>query len=101
LGRLSDGVVRAVRAPAQPFVRYFNRRFADVHGHLDNESVAVNARLEETLATMRALQERMATDVEVVSELTLGLERIASRLEERVDALAAELEQLRSRDDRA
>ena len=82
-------------------MRYFNRRFADVHGHLDNESVAVNTRLEETLATMRALQERMATDVEVVSELTLGLERIASRLEERVDALAAEVEQLRSRDDRA
>jgi regulator of replication initiation timing len=95
---LSDAVERAVRAPARPIERYFNRRFEDVHGHLDNEAVAVNAQLEQTLATTRALAERVATDVEVVSELALRLERLVERLDERVDALVTKLEQLIARE---
>lgn len=86
------------RAPVRPFARYFNRRFEDVHGHLDNETKSVRAQLEAAVATTRALQERIATDVEVVSELTIGLERLVARLEDRVDALRDELERLRARD---
>jgi hypothetical protein len=98
VGKLSDAVRAVARAPAGPFARYFNRRFEDVHGHLDNETKSLRAQLEATLATTRALQDRIATDVEVVSELTIGLERIVSRLEDRVDALHDELERLRARD---
>ena len=90
-----DAARRAGRAPAEPFVRYFNRRFEDVHGHLDNEMAVMSARLEETLATTRALQERIATDVEVMSELTVGLERIADRLAGEVDRVLAAVERVR------
>jgi hypothetical protein len=89
---------RVARAPAQPIERYFNRRFQDVHGHLDNETDAVNARLEGAVATTRALQERVATDVEVVSELTLGLERFVERFDDRMDALLSALERLLGHD---
>ena len=97
MGRVSEALRRLARAPAGPVARYFNRRFEDVHGHLDNESDAVNERLKEAVAATRALQERVATDVEVISELTLELERIAERLEHRVETLLAELERLRDR----
>jgi hypothetical protein len=93
-----DAVRRVVGAPARPFVRYFNRRFEDVHGHLDNEAEFVNTRLAETAAATRALQERIATDVQVISELTVGLERLADRFAERVDALLEALERLPPRD---
>ena len=89
---------RVAGAPARPFVRYFNRRFEDVHGHLDNETEFVNTRLVETVATTRALQERIATDVQVISELTVGLERLADRFAERVDTLLEALERLPPRD---
>jgi cell division protein FtsB len=90
-----DTVRRVAAAPARPFVRYFNRRFEDVHGHLDNESQFVNIRLEEAVATARVLQERIATDVEVMSELTIGLERFGDRLADRIDALVETVEKLR------
>jgi hypothetical protein len=93
-----DTVRRVAGAPARPFVRFFNRRFEDVHGHLDNEADLVNTRLAETLATTRALQERIATDVQVISELTVGLERLADRFAERVDALLEALEHLPPRE---
>lgn len=90
-----DSVRRVAGAPARPFVRYFNRRFADVHEHLDNESVVMNAQLEEALETTRALQERVTTDLEVLSELTLSMERVARRLDERMSTLELELDRLR------
>lgn len=91
---MSDIVRRVIRTPARPIERYFNRRFQDVHGHLDNETDAVNVRLDEALASTRVLQERVATDVEVISELTLTLERLVERLDDRLDALLAMLEPL-------
>ncbi len=90
-----DTVRRVAGAPARPFTRYFNRRFEDIHGHLDNETSAMDTRLQETLASTRALQERIATDVEVMSELTIGLERFADRLADRMDAVLEEVEKLR------
>jgi hypothetical protein len=90
-----DTARRVAAAPARPFVRYFNRRFEDVHGHLDNETEFVNTRLEDTLATTRTLQERIATDVEVMSELTIGLERFADRLADQMDSVLGAVQQLR------
>jgi len=66
---------------------FFNRRFEDVHGHVENETAIVNARLDEVVSTTRELQERVTTDLEVLSELTLSLERLVGRLEERLAAL--------------
>ncbi len=91
---MSDAGKRAARAPVAPFMRYFNRRFADLHGHIENETRALNARVEETLAATRALQERVATDLEVVSELTLSLERFADRFGDRIDEVVATLERV-------
>jgi hypothetical protein len=90
-----DTARRVAAAPARPFVRYFNRRFEDVHGHLDNEIEFVNARLAETVAATRVLQERIATDTEVMSELTIGLERFADRLADRIDGLGEAVDKLR------
>ena len=84
---------RLGRAPARPFARYFNRRFEDVHGHLDNETQSMAARLEDAVATTRALQERVSNDTEVVSELTIGFERLAERLADRMDEVVARVEQ--------
>lgn len=94
MGRLSDFARRLGRAPARPFARYFNHRFEDVHGHLDNETVSITARLEEAVATTRALQERVSNDTEVVSELTIGFERLAERFADRMDEVVSALEQL-------
>ena len=87
MGKLSDRLRRIAAAPARPIAGYFNRRFQGVHGHLDNEAAVVNARLDEAVATTRSLQERVTTDLEVLSELTISLERLLHRLEERVNAL--------------
>jgi hypothetical protein len=73
-------------------MRYFNRRFADLHGHIENETRALTARVDETLAATRALQERVATDLEVVSELTISLERFADRFGARIDEVVDALE---------
>lgn len=94
MGRLGDAVRRLGRAPARPFSRYFNRRFEDVHGHLDNETQSLTARLEDAVTTTRALQERVATDTEVVSELTIGFERLAERMADRLDEVVAVVEDL-------
>jgi archaellum component FlaC len=90
VGNLTDRLRRVAAAPVRPFARYFNRRFAGVHGHLDNDAAALNARLDETVATTRSLQERVTTDLEVLSELTLSLERLVRQLEDRVNALEFE-----------
>ena len=90
MGNLSDALRDAARAPVRPFARFFNRRFEDVHGHVENETAVVNARLDDVVATTRSLQERVTTDLEVLSELTLSLERLVNRLEERVNALEPE-----------
>ncbi len=84
-----DTARRVAAAPAGPFARYFNRRFEDVHGHLDNEIEF------ETVAATRVLQERIATDTEVMSELTIGLERFADRLADRIDGLGEAVDKLR------
>lgn len=87
---MSDAGRRAARMPMGPVAGYFNRRFEDVHGHVENETAVVNARLDDVVSTTRELQERVTTDLEVLSELTLSLERIVRRLEERLDAIEAE-----------
>jgi hypothetical protein len=94
VGKLRDTLRRVAGAPARPVAGYFNRRFEDVHGHLDNETASVRAELEAAVATTRALQDRVATDVEVVSELAIGFERLAERFADRMDAVVAALERL-------
>lgn len=92
MAKASESGKRVARASVSPFTRYFNRRFADLHGHIENETRALNARVEETLAATRALQERVATDLEVVSELTISLERFAERFGARIDEVVEALE---------
>jgi hypothetical protein len=91
---MGDAFRRVAAAPVRPFAGYFNRRFAGVHGHLDNDAAALGARLDEAVASTRSLQERVTTDLEVLSELTLSLERLVRQLEDRVNALEFERHRL-------
>jgi hypothetical protein len=94
VGKLSDRLRRVAAAPARPFAGYFNRRFEAVHGHLGNDAAALGARLDDAVATTRSLQERVTTDLEVLSELTLSLERLVRQLEDRLNALEFERHRL-------
>jgi hypothetical protein len=94
MGKASESGKRVARASVSPFTRYFNRRFEDLHGHIENETRALTARVDEALAATRALQERVATDLEVVSELTLSLERFADRFGARIDEVVTTLERV-------
>jgi hypothetical protein len=96
VSRSRDTAGRVGRGPIRLIAGYFNRRFADVHEHLDNEAAAVNTGVEEMLETTKELQDRVTTDLEVLSELTLSLERLVRRLEERLDALELERDRLRA-----
>lgn len=92
MAKASESGKRVARASVSPFTRYFNRRFADLHGHIENETRALTARVDEALAATLALQERVATDLEVVSELTISLERFAERFGARIDEVVEALE---------
>ncbi|MBA2325745.1 MAG: hypothetical protein H0V95_03745 [Actinobacteria bacterium] len=87
MANLRDRARRVARGPATPFLRFFNRRFTDVHGHLDNQT-------ESLTTAAQVLQDRVATDVEVVSELALTLERFADRFGHRMDEVLVELRRL-------
>lgn len=79
----------SLRVVASPLLSYFDRRFQDVYDRLDE-------RLDR-------LYERVATEVETISEMTLGMQRFVDvsgqqidDLIARVDALRDDLQQLRS-----
>lgn len=68
------------RPLAQPFLGYFDRRFQDVHDRLES-------RVDQ-------LAERVTTEVECLSEMTLGMQRFVDLCERRVDDAIAAVSQL-------
>ena len=92
MSTLKETANRAARAPAEPILRFANKRFEDLHEHLDNRMDEVQARLDESVAVTRELKRELETDVQVIAELTITLQRFAERFGERVDDVLAALE---------
>ena len=80
---------RAVRGAAKPFVGYFDRRFQDVHDHLDRLPVdQLEAVLRQELAQTRT---DVAADTDTIAELSFTLERFADLFTARMEQLAGHL----------
>ena len=67
----------AVSAALRPVLDYFDKRFQDLHDHLDDRIQRVEA--------------RVATEVETISELTLGMQRFVDSSVREVGELVAAL----------
>jgi hypothetical protein len=92
---------RAAIGVARRFVGYFDRRFQELHEHIDRQQVAhidrqqlatdLNARLDEVVALSRQTREEVAADADTIAELAFTLERFAdlftARMEEIVEAM--------------
>ena len=78
---------RAFRGAASPFVGYFDRRFQDLHDHLDDEPD-----LEKLAADLRSELSRaradVAADADTIAELAFTLERFADLFTMRMEELA-------------
>jgi len=77
-----------------PFLRFFDRRFADVHQHLDNVGadadpdglIAQVARLRDEVTLLRA---EVAAHAELDLELSAGLARFAEQVTTRLERAGA------------
>jgi hypothetical protein len=84
---------RAAKRAARPFVGYFDRRFQDLHDHLDRQRLPsdLNARLDQVVALSRQTREEVADDADTIAELAFTLERFAdlftARMEEIVETM--------------
>lgn len=70
----------AVSAALRPVLDYFDKRFQDLHDHLDDRIQKVEA--------------RVATEVETISELTLGMQRFVDSSVREAGELASALRSL-------
>ncbi len=70
------------RVFAGPLLAYFDRRFQDVYDRLDE-------RLDR-------LYDRVATEVETISEMTLGMQRFVDTSGQQIEDLIAEMSELRA-----
>lgn len=70
----------AVPAALRPIVEYFDRRFQDLHDHMD--------------ARIQQVEARVATEVETISELTLGMQRFVDTSVRQVGELVTVLRDL-------
>lgn len=73
-------ISKVTRTLSRPFVGYFDRRFQDMHDRLDS-------RVDQLAA-------QVSTEVECVSEMTLGMQRFVDLCERRVDDTLAAVGEL-------
>jgi hypothetical protein len=84
---------RAALGAARPLVDYFDRRFQDLHDHIDRQRPAndLYARLDQVVALSRQTREEVAADADTIAELAFTLERFAdlftARMEEIVQTM--------------
>jgi hypothetical protein len=88
-----SGAKRTVLRLARPLIGYFDRRFQEVHDHLDRQpqlqqlSTDINAQLEQVSALSRQTREEVAANADTVTELAFTLERFADLFTARVDEI--------------
>jgi hypothetical protein len=84
---------RAAVSLARPLFGYFDRRFQDVHDHLDRQQLSqeLSDRLDQISALSRQTREEVAADADTIAELAFTLERFAdlftARMEETVERM--------------
>jgi hypothetical protein len=81
---------RALRSAASPFIGYFDRRFQDLHEHLEDQPQLDRLAddLREELSRTRA---DVAADTDTIVELSFTLERFADLFTTRMEELAARI----------
>ena len=79
---------RALRGAAAPLLGYFDRRFQDIHDHVD-EQPHLDARFEQLLLELRQTRDDVAADTDTIAELAFTLERFADLFTARMEDLAA------------
>jgi hypothetical protein len=90
-----SGAKRVAVSLARPLVGYFDRRFQELHEHLERQQVAteLDARLDEVSELARQTREEVAADADAIAELAFTLERFADlftvRMEEIVETMFA------------
>jgi hypothetical protein len=90
-----SGAKRAALNIVRPLVGYFDRRFQDLHDHLDRQQIVIdlNDRVEQLAALTRQTREDVAANTDTVAELAFTLERFAdlfiARMEELVETTFA------------
>jgi hypothetical protein len=84
-----SGAKRAALNAARPLVGYFDRRFQDLHDHLDRQQITgdLNARLDQVVAISRQTREEVAADADTIAELAFTLERFADLFTARMDEI--------------
>ncbi len=88
---------RALRGAARPFLGYFDRRFQDLHEHLDRQTnlehleAVMHGRFEHVLRELRDTRTDVASDTDTIAELAFTLERFADLFTARMEEVAAEI----------
>jgi hypothetical protein len=87
----------SLRSATRPITEYFDRRFTDLHQHLDNRLDAIEARLERLEAALGGLDaaervEESSDKLDRFDELSARLERFAGEFAGRAERIAAAYE---------
>jgi hypothetical protein len=84
-----SGAKRAALNAARPLVGYFDKRFQDLHDHLDRQRLPtdLDARLDQVVALSRQTREEVAADADTIAELAFTLERFADLFTARMEAI--------------
>jgi hypothetical protein len=86
---------RAAKSAARPLVSYFDRRFQDLHDHLDRQRIPsdLESRLDQMVALSRQTRKEVADDADTITEIAFTLERFAdlftARMEEIVETMVS------------
>jgi hypothetical protein len=85
-----SGAKRVALNAARPLVSYFDRRFQDLHDHIDRQRPAsdLTARLDQVVALSRQTREEVAADADTIAELAFTLERFADLFTARMEEIA-------------
>jgi hypothetical protein len=79
---------RAVLGAAGPLVGYFDRRFQDVHEHIDRGQPAFDRLAAELRHELSQTRTDVAADTDTIAELAFTLERFADLFTSRMEELA-------------
>jgi hypothetical protein len=80
---------------ARPLFGYFDRRFQELHDHVDRQpqlqqlATDLHTELEQVSALSRQTREEVAADADTITELAFTLERFADLFTARVDEIVA------------
>ena len=93
----------SLRSATRPITEYFDKRFTDLHGHLDHRLDAIEARLERLEQLLGGLEsaqrvEAAATKLDRFDEVDARLQRFADEFAARAERLAAAYEAAAPRD---